>query len=122
MALAYDDTPAPEGEPWIPVDTFGARLALVRQHLGLNALEAATRCGLNDQSWRNWEAGSSPRGMNEVARKIADALHVDYTWLMAGGPIRSRWFAPLSLVPDPHDRQMELALGLDAAPTLAGVR
>lgn len=119
MALAYDDTPAAAEGPWIPVDTFGARLALVRQHLGLNVLEAAKRCELNDDSWRNWEAGKGVRNMDKVARKIADALNVDYTWLMAGGPIRSRCFAPLSLVPAPAG-QMELAFD-DRRPELVGV-
>lgn len=65
MALPMTDT---EEAPWVPLDTFGARLALVRQHLGLNVLDAAKRCGINDQSWRNWEAGKSPRGMDRVAR------------------------------------------------------
>lgn len=80
MALAE---PAPS-EPWVPTDTFGSRLALIRQHFGWNVLEAATACGLNDQTWRNWEAGTSPRGMDKVARQIADATGCDYRWLLVG--------------------------------------
>lgn len=105
MALPQYDH---DDDPWVPIDSFGARLALVRQHLGLNVKEAAKRCDINDQSWRNWEAGKAPRGMDRVARKIATALAVDYTWLMVGGPLRSRCLTSLSLVSDPPG-QMELS-------------
>lgn len=71
-------------DPWVPEDTFGARLALVRQHKGWNVLEAAEACGITDQTWRNWEAGGSPRRFEEVARKIADASGCSYRWLLVG--------------------------------------
>src|SRR5262245_32692478 len=42
---------------WIPDgSTFGARLAMVRQHVGWGNVElAATECGVPVQSWRRWE-------------------------------------------------------------------
>lgn len=80
---------------WVPADTFGARLALVRQWLGgWNVKKAAELCELDDQSWRNWEAGKSPRDYEIVCAKIARATGCDRTWLMAGGELsRSRCFA-----------------------------
>ena len=77
---------------WVPVDTFAARLALLRQHLGgWNVKRAADACGLDDQKWRNWEAGrTKPRDLEAVARQIADATGCDVRWLLAGGPLRSR--------------------------------
>lgn len=71
-------------EPWIPRDTFGARLALVRQHMGWNTAQAAAACGLGDVNWRKWEHGRSPRNVHEVARQIADRTGCDYSWLMLG--------------------------------------
>lgn len=87
-----------DASPWVPQDTFGARLAVLRQALGgWNVKRTADACSLDDQKWRNWEAGKSkPRDLETVARQIADATGCDYVWLMAGGPLRSRCF---SLVP-----------------------
>lgn len=83
-------------DAWVPTDTFAARLALVRQHLGgWNVKKAATLCGIDDQSWRNWEAGKgAPRDYEVVCRRIADATGCDLRWLMAGGDLAipmSRW-------------------------------
>jgi hypothetical protein len=84
-------------KPWIPEDTFGARLALIRQHLGgWNVKRTAEHCGLDDQKWRNWEAGRNrPRDYPLVCRQIAERTAVDYVWLMTGGrlPVPStRWY------------------------------
>lgn len=69
---------------WVPADTFGSRLARIRQAKGWNVLEAATACGVPDQSWRNWEDGRSPRDLQEVCKKLAKAVPCDYVWLIAG--------------------------------------
>ncbi len=74
-------------EEWIPTDTFGARLALVRNKLGMNQAEAAFLCGIPKQSWRRWELGQRPHDERAVARKIADGTGVDYRWLREGGPM-----------------------------------
>ncbi len=90
---------ADKGEKWIPTDTFGARLALIRQRFGWNVVEAAEACSLNDETWRQWEkTGRTPRNVFDVARKIADATGCDYDWLVVGGDLaRSRWAAPAAL-------------------------
>lgn len=84
--------------PWVPVDTFGARLALIRQKLGgWNVKKTAQFCGLDDQTWRNWEAGTSPRDYEDVCRLIAKAVGCSEAWLKAGGPLRSRCFSEFDL-------------------------
>ena len=85
-------------EEWIPEDTFGARLALIRQHLGgWNVARTAELCGLDDQRWRNWEAGRSrPRDYPLVCRQIAARTGVSFIWVLAGGPLRSpstKWYS-----------------------------
>jgi hypothetical protein len=91
-------------EPWIPEDTFRNRLGLVRVALGgLNIKEAAELCGLNPENWRRWEDGAgSPRDLEGVCRKIADATGLDYRWLIAGGGLRTGSLASgLEALPEP---------------------
>lgn len=71
-------------ERWVPQDNFGNRLILVRRELGLTQAQAAEMCGLDAGSWNNWEHGTRPRGLDEIVKKIADALGVDRDWLMWG--------------------------------------
>ncbi len=86
MALA-------EPQEWVPRDTFAARLALVRAELGgSNMKRTAEMCGVNPESWRQWESGHKPRDYEAVCTKIANAVGCDYRWLMVGGPLSSiRW-------------------------------
>ena len=74
-------------KPWIPRDTFGARLALVRQTRGWNVKAAADACQVNPQSWTNWERGASCRTIEATAQRVAEVSGCDYVWLMAGGPL-----------------------------------
>ena len=99
---------AEAGEPWVPADTFAARLALIRQHLGgWNVKKAAELCGIDDGSWRNWEAGrGKPRDYENVCRKIADATGCDRKWLQAGGMLIMTCLIP---VPNPQNQQLELS-------------
>ena len=72
---------------WVPtLNTFGARLAVVRQRMGWgNLKEAAIACGLPPASWRSWERdGVSPRRVVEIARGISERTGVDYMWLLTG--------------------------------------
>ncbi len=69
---------------WVPEDTFGSRLAQVRQRMGWNIKEAAQECGLPPQSWRNWESGHAPRDLAEVCRKISEHTGVSAEWLVFG--------------------------------------
>lgn len=72
-------------ETWVPEDTFASRLALVRNRMGWNVLEAATACEVSDQSWHDWEADKyKPRAMDEVIGRIAKASGCDPVWLMFG--------------------------------------
>ena len=68
-------------------DIFGARLALIRQHMGWgNVKEAALACGVPVASWRNWERdGRLPRDLMTVTAKIAERTGCDQAWL-AGFP------------------------------------
>src|SRR4051812_23987339 len=81
LGTATPEAPA----PWIPDDnTFGARLALIRQRLGWgNVKEAAIACGLPPESWRTWERDNvNPRNYPNVCRQIAERTGCDLAWLM----------------------------------------
>jgi hypothetical protein len=80
-----------------PTDTFGARLALMRQSMGgWNIKRAADFCGVDDQAWRNWEAGRGlPRDYPRTCHIIATRLGFEYQWVMMGGdlaPPSTRWY------------------------------
>lgn len=75
--------------PWTANDaTFGARLALVRQHMGWgNLKEAAVACGIPVESWRAWERDNVlPRRYFEICAKIARVAGCDYGWLVDKRP------------------------------------
>lgn len=74
---------------WIPDDqTFGARLALIRQAQGWgNVKEAARACGIPTETWRSWESrtdASLPRKAVERVRQIVGVTGVDLDWLLLG--------------------------------------
>ena len=67
------------------LDTFAARLAIIRWNHGLNMKEAATIVGVPPASWREWELnGKQPRDFMNVCRRISDRLNVDLQWLVFG--------------------------------------
>ncbi len=69
----------------MPAETFGGRLALVRQHFGWNVKEAAVRCRVPVETWRGWERDhTQPRRYLEVCRTIAQATGASYDWLLDG--------------------------------------
>jgi DNA-binding XRE family transcriptional regulator len=73
----------------LPMESFGARLAIVRQYVGgWNVSRAARACGIDAQTWRNWEAGRYPHNLEAACLRISEALNIDYRWLMIGGPLR----------------------------------
>lgn len=85
MSAESVPTPTPVPVGWEPdLNTFGARLALIRQRLRWNVKEAAVACGIAPQSWRQWEAGMSCRNQEQVARQVADVTGCNYLWLFAG--------------------------------------
>jgi transcriptional regulator with XRE-family HTH domain len=71
-------------DPWVPPNTFGARLAMIRQARGWNVRQAAEHCKVPEQSWHNWEDGKSPRDLAAKAQEIAERVPCDYVWLLAG--------------------------------------
>lgn len=72
----------------VPEDTFAARLMLARVHAGYQTIdEASAKCGLNRQSWSNWEKGMKPRDLLDVVNAISEGLGVDRDWLLFGGPL-----------------------------------
>lgn len=72
----------------IPADTFSNRLILTRALAGhLSIREACERTGLNRGNWQGWERGLRPRDQVETCRLIAEAMDVDFNWLLFGGPL-----------------------------------
>lgn len=87
MTAPSDAAPGSTAPPRIPDDTtFGARLALVRQHMGWgNVAEAARACGLDRESWRKWEqTDRTPHRYITICIAIATAANVDLDWLIRG--------------------------------------
>jgi transcriptional regulator with XRE-family HTH domain len=80
---------------WIATDdSFGARLALVRQRMGWNIAQAARECGLGTENWRLWEqAGRTPSRLTTIAMAIATKTGCDFLWLVHG-PDRGARTAP----------------------------
>lgn len=69
---------------WVPADTFGTRLLLIRRELKLTTEEAAARCNLAAPTWNTWENGVTPQKLNEVVEKIHKGLGVNRDYLMWG--------------------------------------
>lgn len=77
--------PTPRGR--IPADTLSNRLVLSRRLAGMTIDEAAAAAGVTSSSWANWEAGRRPQRETDVIGAIADALDIDFNWLLLGGPL-----------------------------------
>lgn len=82
-----EEPTAQQAPGWTANDaTFGARLALIRQHMGWgNIAKAAKECGVPTDSWRNWEVdGREPHRLVTIALAIATRTGCDYLWLVHG--------------------------------------
>lgn len=68
-------------------DSFGARLALVRQRMGWgNVKEAALACGIPPQSWRTWERDNvQPRDFMGAVQRVVERTGCDEAWLAGVG-------------------------------------
>jgi transcriptional regulator with XRE-family HTH domain len=79
------DMPTEEG-PSIPtIDDLGARLALIRWHMGWNQKQAAEACGVPAATWRDWETyRRAPRQLVQVAARISQVTGVDEYWILTG--------------------------------------
>lgn len=70
---------------WVPdLDTFGTRLALIRQRMGWNIAEAERACGVGRGSWTLWEQGREPSRYMTVCVAIATRTGCDLDWLVYG--------------------------------------
>lgn len=69
---------------WVPQETFGTRLMLLRRELGLTVEEAAEKAGLSHATWSTWERGAKPRDLVSVVTKVVKAFGVDRDWLAWG--------------------------------------
>jgi len=86
--MSSETTAAASGD--IPADTFANRLMLSRAHAGhLSIREAADLCSLGRGAWTNWEQGARPQDLVEVCQVISEKLHINFNWLLLGGPLRS---------------------------------
>lgn len=80
----HDMTVQPQAEN-PSLDSFGARLAIIRWAMGWNFKEAGLACRLPQASWREWElAGRIPRNLVEIAAAISEATGFDDYWIMTG--------------------------------------
>lgn len=93
-ATVYDVDYAAED----PAFTVGLRIRKARRDKGWEQADLAERVGVSRQLVSKWERDVSVPDV-EKAAKAADALAVSFGWL-CGVPVRSRCFAPLSLVSD----------------------
>jgi hypothetical protein len=89
---------------WVPLDTFGTRLILLRRHLQVSVDEISPKCGQSPHTWATWERGATPRNMATVVAAISASVGVDRDWLMWGGPLSERdaspWLLPIAeLIP-----------------------
>jgi transcriptional regulator with XRE-family HTH domain len=71
----------------IPADTLSNRLVLARRLAGLTIDQAAEAAGVKSSSWANWESGRRPQREVDVIGAIAEALDVDFNWLLLGGQL-----------------------------------
>ena len=82
-------------ESWVPENTFGLRLRMVRIVLGLSVEEISERCGVAPATWSKWERGSQPRGLVRTVEAIVEQTGVNRDWLMFGGDLAvssTRWY------------------------------
>jgi transcriptional regulator with XRE-family HTH domain len=105
----------PQGR--IPADTFSVRLLLSRHLSGLTIKEAADRSGINDATWATWEGGRRPRDLVDVCGRVAEALDIDFNWLLLGGPLLSARGRPTVRPPGTTRRYERTLFGQAAAST-----
>lgn len=116
-------TASVQHQPAPTLETFGARLALIRWYMQWNQKEAALACGLPQNSWREWEQGRSPRNLVQVAGKVHAATGIDEYWIIAGrelpngtgSPGRDRTCKPAGFLGSPKRPDLRVLVGDRAA-------
>lgn len=69
---------------WIPEQTLGDRLMLIRRKLNLTQRQAADQSGVPFGSWQGLEDGRDARGLDWKITSISETFGVDRAWLMWG--------------------------------------
>lgn len=69
---------------WVPEDTFASRLRALRDAMHLTVPEICELCEVPVPTWRKWEHGASPRGLDVHVKKISERTGVDRDWLLWG--------------------------------------
>ena len=64
---------------------FGLRLRMVRTVLGLSEQQMADVFGRTLRTYRQYEAGSKPKGIGLAIKKLATKHHVNLNWLLMHG-------------------------------------
>lgn len=66
--------------------TFGDRLALAREHAGMDQAQLARRLGIKLRTLQNWETDRAEPRANRL-QMVAGLLNVSIVWLMTGGGV-----------------------------------
>jgi transcriptional regulator with XRE-family HTH domain len=87
-------------DAWVPEDTFGMRLRILRFDLDVSVDDICEQTGIRPPTWGKWERGESePRGLPRVVARIVEATGVDREWLLWGGPLApasTKWYRPVA--------------------------
>ena len=79
-----DETATDDYEWGDAAATFGDRLALAREHSGMDQAQLARRLGVKLVTVQNWEADRAEPRANKL-QMLAGLLNVSMIWLMTGG-------------------------------------
>lgn len=66
--------------------TFGDRLALAREHAGMDQAQLARRLGIKLRTLQNWETDRAEPRANRL-QMVAGLLNVSIVWMMTGGGV-----------------------------------
>lgn len=107
MTMTTADTPdAVLSDYSDETSTFGDRLTIAREALGIDQADLARRIGIKIQTLRNWEEDRSEPRANRL-QMLAGMLNVPIVWLMSG-----QGDLPSALEPDQRlDEGLEACFG-----------
>lgn len=72
---------------WVPRDTLGARVVVIRHSLGLSRRQLSQLTGITENALQGLEEGRSPHRLPDKIQAIHEATGVSREWLMWGGPL-----------------------------------
>lgn len=71
-------------------DTIGGRISLARDARDISVDEAASRIGIEPDTWSAWENDRAEPYLSRVG-PMAELLHVSVGWLVSGEGSGPRW-------------------------------